>query len=1324
MKRLLVASAPFVWLLAATAGAQTQSPYGGTNAVISNGSTIQAENYDLGGEGVAYHDTTAGNTGGQLRSDGVDIEACTDAGGGYNVGWIVDGEWLEYTVNATAGTYDITARVASAGATVGDLQVLLDGVVLGTIPVNATGGWQTYVDATLTGVAIPGGSNKVLRLQSVNGGDFNINYVRFTSTASGSNLAQSKPVTASSALSPYLAPNANDGSVTTYWESAALPATLAVSLGANFNVTAVVVKLNPDAAWATRTQTIQVLGHALGSSTFTNLVSAATYTWNPASGANTVTIPVTATVSDVQLSFTSNSGAPGAQIGELEVIGSGTPQATPTSSPTAARTSTATATATSTATPTGTVRSTPTPTSTSTATSTATATRTPTPTATSSPTATPTTGPSTNLAVGKAIAASSVTQTFVATNANDDNVTTYWEGAAYPATLTLSLGANANVTGVVVKLNPDPIWATRTQTIQVLGHNQTSTTFTSLVPATTYTFNPSSGANTVTIPVTTTASDVQLVFTANSGAPGGQCAEFQVLGSWAPNPDLTVTGVTWSPSSPIETDTITLTAAVKNIGTASAPASSVNFYLGTTLAGNAAVPALAAGAAANVTLNLGALTAATYAVTAVVDEANSVIELDNGNNTATSSMVVNAVPSSDLVGAVSWSPGNPSGGSSVAFTVNLANQGNIGSANGTHAVTLILKNTAGATVQTFSGSYSGILNAGASVNVAMGSWTAVNGSYSLTTTVAADGNEILSRQANNTTTNSFFVGRGANMPYTKVEAESAGVTSTGTKLTPNYKLADYAGEASGRSAILLNAQGQYVEFTMPVAANAIVMRNSVPNSADGAGADYTVSVYVNGVSKGKMTVSSKFSYVYASPTTLDQLGYNNSPNGNPPYWLYDESNMMLDAVYPAGTKLRIQKDAGDVSSIYVDFMDFENVAPPASNPDPSKYVEVSASKSIDQALTDFRADTTKLGIFIPAGTWAMNSKIFVYGRATQIIGAGPWHTRLVAPQDQTGTDMGFNIGTDASGSTLRDFSAWGNYRYRIDGPGKFIDGNGMQNVTIDNIWIEHFVCMYWGVNSSNNTFKNLRIRNTFADGINMTNSSSNNTITNSEARATGDDSFAEFSAIDAGGSYNIGNQYTNLTAICVRRAAAFAAYGGHGNLFQNLYAADSQTYPGVTISSLSFGLNTLGFGTTDTVFDGITLERVGGDFYTAVGSDDHINDYQNFAAIWVFSGDKPFQNIVIRNIDINDPVYFGVMFQNKYPEKMPMTNVRLENVNINRAPRYGVKLVVRAEGTSNTPPVGSASFTNVKVNSSGVAAIYGESASPEFTVQRLSGNNF
>lgn len=176
-------------------------------------------------------------------------------------------------------------------------------------------------------------------------------------------------------------------------------------------------------------------------------------------------------------------------------------------------------------------------------------------------------------------------------------MTTYWEGAggSYPNTLSVNLGANANITSVVVKLNPASAWATRTQTIEVLGRNQNNASFSTIVPSAAYTFNPSTG-NSVTIPVTATASELQLKFTANTGSSAGQVAEFQIFGTPAANPDLTITALSWNPAAPVETDTITLSAVVKNTGTAASAATNVNFYLGTTLAGTAQAGTLAAGA--------------------------------------------------------------------------------------------------------------------------------------------------------------------------------------------------------------------------------------------------------------------------------------------------------------------------------------------------------------------------------------------------------------------------------------------------------------------------------------------------------------------------------------------------------------------------------------------------------------------------------------------------------------------------------------------------------------------------------------------------------
>ncbi|MFY0624895.1 MAG: Ig-like domain-containing protein [Reichenbachiella sp.] len=151
-----------------------QGPYGGTNRTLPG--TIEAEDYDTGGQGVAYNDTDTGNNGNQYRTDDVDIEA---RDGGFNVGWGAAGEWLEYTVHATAGTYNIEARMA-ATTNGKSMVVKLDGATLGTINVPNTGDWGTFQTVSIDNIAVSGGNDKVLRLELVGGG-MNLNWVKFSS---------------------------------------------------------------------------------------------------------------------------------------------------------------------------------------------------------------------------------------------------------------------------------------------------------------------------------------------------------------------------------------------------------------------------------------------------------------------------------------------------------------------------------------------------------------------------------------------------------------------------------------------------------------------------------------------------------------------------------------------------------------------------------------------------------------------------------------------------------------------------------------------------------------------------------------------------------------------------------------------------------------------------------------------------------------------------------------------------------------------------------------------------------------------------------------
>src|SRR5262249_4855728 len=157
--------------------APSHGPYLGTPVALPG--TVQFENYDTGGNGVAYHDTTSGNSGSVYRSNYVDIQATTDAGGGYNLAWVKAGEWLLYTVAVgTSRTYALDVRVASNGGG-GTFHMEVDGVnVTGAMNVPSTGGWQAWKTITRTGITLAAGQHVFRVVMDANGtsgsvGNFN-----------------------------------------------------------------------------------------------------------------------------------------------------------------------------------------------------------------------------------------------------------------------------------------------------------------------------------------------------------------------------------------------------------------------------------------------------------------------------------------------------------------------------------------------------------------------------------------------------------------------------------------------------------------------------------------------------------------------------------------------------------------------------------------------------------------------------------------------------------------------------------------------------------------------------------------------------------------------------------------------------------------------------------------------------------------------------------------------------------------------------------------------------------------------------------------------
>ena len=158
-------------------------PFGGTPWNIPG--IIQAEDFDTGGQDLAYHDLSPGNGGGQYReTESVDIETTTDEGGGYHVAGTEAGEWISYTVNiATTGKFILDLRASSNAAGAG-VHLEIDGSdVTGPISIPDSGGFESWLTITVPDIRLSAGRH-ILRLgidaNTPLGTAGNVNWFAFT----------------------------------------------------------------------------------------------------------------------------------------------------------------------------------------------------------------------------------------------------------------------------------------------------------------------------------------------------------------------------------------------------------------------------------------------------------------------------------------------------------------------------------------------------------------------------------------------------------------------------------------------------------------------------------------------------------------------------------------------------------------------------------------------------------------------------------------------------------------------------------------------------------------------------------------------------------------------------------------------------------------------------------------------------------------------------------------------------------------------------------------------------------------------------------------
>ena len=250
-----------------------QGPFGGTPVAIPG--TVQAENYDTGGQGVAYNVTKVNGTDNGYRSDGVDLEVTTDSGGGVNLGWTAAGQWFKYTVNvATAGTYTVSFRVAAATAAVTDAFHLANSSgtnLSGSVNVPTTGGWQNWTTVTAN-VALPAGQ-QVLTLDQDEAG-WNLNYMSFAPSGGGTTFTITASAGSGGSISPSGAVVVNQGADQAF----------TITPNTGFNVSSVTVDGVNQGAITSYTFSKVQANHTI-SATF-QVVTTTTFTITASAGAN------------------------------------------------------------------------------------------------------------------------------------------------------------------------------------------------------------------------------------------------------------------------------------------------------------------------------------------------------------------------------------------------------------------------------------------------------------------------------------------------------------------------------------------------------------------------------------------------------------------------------------------------------------------------------------------------------------------------------------------------------------------------------------------------------------------------------------------------------------------------------------------------------------------------------------------------------------------------------------------------------------------------------------------------------------------------------
>ncbi|NUT37913.1 MAG: carbohydrate-binding protein [Hamadaea sp.] len=524
--------------------------------------------------------------------------------------------------------------------------------------------------------------------------------------------------------------------------------------------------------------------------------------------------------------------------------------------------------------------------------------------------------------------------------------------------------------------------------------------------------------------------------------------------------------------------------------------------------------------------------------------------------------------------------------------------------------------------------------------------------------------------------------RGATLPYTTYEAESG--STNGVVLGPDRTYRTVASESSGRRAVRLDAAGKYVQFTLTKPANAIVVRSSIPDNAAGTGTTAPLAVYANGTKVTDLTLTSAYSWVYGN------YPFPNDPALGGAHRFYDEVRATLPS-YPVGTVLKLQNDGS--TPITVDLVDTETapaaLTAPADALSITGYGAVAGSGDDTAALNSAISAAKSQGksVWIPAGIFDFSARVNVDNVA--IRGAGMWHTTL------RGTDGRGGFYAVGGNVQLADFTIAGDVRVRepdgADATDAAMRGTFGSGSLIHNVWAEHTKVGLW-VNQADGLYVvGVRIRDTFADGVNLNDAVSNSRVDQSTLRNTGDDALAMWSHTTS----VTNSAFTFNTATLPMLSNTAAIYGGNGNRIEdNVFADTVYTATGIAISTWHAAQP---FSGTTSVQRN-TITRAGGW---------NLDWASSQPGLWIYAESRDITApVLVKDVDIIDSTYQGILLS----WQKTITGLTFDHVTVSGAGTYGIELNA----------YGSAAVSYVTVSG---AASGGLNNITGYTLNRGSGNS-